>query len=385
MNHHTPKTAFYTDERTFWHSAGQYILEFPVGGWVEPPAGSAHAESPESKRRLRNLLDRSGLLRQLALHSARPITFEDAALVHDVDYLTHLKAVSDRGGGTLDAPYDVDTPVGVQTYDIALVSAGLAKRAVEDVYLGRYQNAYSLSRPPGHHATKNQAMGFCYLNNIAIAIEYVKKHHGLSRVAIIDWDVHHGNGQQDIFYDRDDVLTISLHQENNFPNDALLPNSEAMSSIDACGEGKGLGYNINLSLLPGSGHEIYLHALKTIALPAIEAFKPEMIIIASGFDANTLDPLGRMMLHSDSYRAMTALVKETAEKVCGGKLVMTHEGGYSESYVPFCGLAAIEALSGIKTEVETPDLDFALAQQPGDTFNQFHKAIIDRWIPHFLT
>lgn len=377
------KSAFYTDEATFWHSAGQYILQFPVGGWIEPPAGSAHAESPESKRRLLNLFKRSGLMDSFAVNSAEPITYQDAKLIHDTAYLDELKRVSDAGGGQLSAPFRVDTPVGVKTYDIALMSAGLAYQAVKDVYQGVYQNAYSLSRPPGHHATKNQAMGFCYLNNISIAIEKAKKELGLGRVAIVDWDVHHGNGQQDIFYDRDDVLTISIHQESCYPNESIVAKGDEKSAIEACGIGKGEGYNLNIPLLPGSGEAIYLYALDNLVIPALEAYQPEMIIIASGFDANTLDPLARMMLHSEAYYKMTKRMKRLAESLCDGKLVIVHEGGYAESYVPFCGLASLEALSGKKTEVESPALDFFISQQPKATFNQFHKDLIDKWCAYF--
>lgn len=378
------KTAFFTDERTFWHSVGQYILEFPVGGWVQPPSGASHAESPESKRRFKNLLVASGLADQLAVQSANPATEEELYLVHDPAYVANLQAVSDAGGGDLAPPFNTDTPVGPGTYEIAKLSAGLAIQALEDLYSGKYRNAYSLSRPPGHHATANQAMGFCYFNNIAVAIETVKKRHGLGRVAVIDWDVHHGNGQQDIYYERDDVLTISLHQDRCFPNDDCFSGATAASGILAQGKGAGKGYNINLPFYPGSGEEIYLYAFDTIIAPAIRRYKPEVIIVACGFDANAFDPLGRILLYSESYRKLTAAVMGLADEVCEGRVLYTHEGGYAESYVPFCGVAVMETLSNIRTEVEDPLLTYFIAQQPDERFNQFHKEIIDEWRTHFL-
>ena len=375
------KTAFFTDERTFWHSVGQYILEFKVGGWVQPPSGASHAESPESKRRLKNLIIASGLHEELAIETAKPLTKEQVALVHTESYLNEFKRVSDLGGGDLSAPHNLDTPIGPGTYDIALLSAGLATQAVRDVYTGRFKNAYALSRPPGHHATSDQAIGFCYLNNIAVAIENVKKELGLKRVAIMD--VHHGNGQQDIYYNSEDVLTISLHQDMCYPNDYVFNGASQSSTLEARGENAGTGYNMNLPFFPGAGHDAYLYAMEKVIAPAIRDFKPEMIIVACGFDANAFDPLGRILLHSDSFRLLTREVIKLADEVCEGKVVYTHEGGYAESYVPFCGMAVMEELSGIKTEVEDPMLGYFIQQQPNARFNDMQNAEIDRWAEFF--
>lgn len=378
------KTAFFTDEKTFWHSVGQYILEFKIGGWVQPPSGASHAESPETKRRLKNLIVASGLSDHLAIESASSLTKEQVMLIHGEDYLNEFKRVSDLGGGDLAAPYNIDTPIGSGTYEIALLSAGLATQALRDVYSGKYKNAYALSRPPGHHATADHAIGFCYLNNIAVAIENVKKELGLNKVAIIDWDVHHGNGQQEIFYDRDDVLTLSLHQDMCYPNDYVIQGSSKDSTIEARGHDQGNGYNINIPFFPGAGHDAYLYALDTIVAPAIRDFQPEVIIVACGFDANAFDPLGRILLHSDSFRLLTRKVMQLADEVCDGKIVYTHEGGYAESYVPFCGMAVMEELSNIKTEVEDPMLGYFIEQQPNETFNRLQCSEIDRFAEFFF-
>ncbi len=180
-----------------------------------------------------------------------------------------------------------------------------------------------------------------FLANIPIAVERAKAQLGLGKVAIIDWDVHHGNGTQHIYLQRDDVLTISLHQDGCFP--------PGYAGEDDRGVGAGEGYNINIPLLAGAGDDSWRYALETIVIPALARFEPELIIIACGYDANAMDPLARMQLHSDSFRAMTEQVQQAADRLCGGKLVMVHEGGYAESYVPFCGLAVMEALSGIRT------------------------------------
>jgi hypothetical protein len=173
----TRRTGFFTDERTFWHHAGPHALILPAGGWVQVPNGSSLAESPESKRRLKSLLDVSGLLGQLDVRTAPPATEDDLQRVHPAAYLAKLKALSDAGGGEA----GMNAPVGPGTYEIARLSAGLAIAACEAVVRGDLDNAYSLSRPPGHHCLRDQAMGFCFLANIPVAIETMKARHGLGR------------------------------------------------------------------------------------------------------------------------------------------------------------------------------------------------------------
>lgn len=201
----TRRTAFFFDELCLWHAAGPHALTLPVGGWVQPPAAAGHAESPETKRRLKSLLDVSGLTARLQLRSAPPASDEDLLRVHPAHYLERFKALSDAGGGSLGQ----DAPIGPGSYEIARLSAGLAIAALDAVLAGEVDNAYSLSRPPGHHCLPDQAMGFCFFANIAVAIEAAKARHGVERVAVLDWDVHHGNGTQAIYYRRDDVLSIS--------------------------------------------------------------------------------------------------------------------------------------------------------------------------------
>jgi len=358
-------TGFYFDEKCFWHSTGLHTGTLPVGGWVQPPSGSGHAESPESKRRLKNLMDVSGLTAALDMRSAAPVTLEDMLRIHPRHYLSQLKEVSDTGGGMLGD----NAPFGPGSYEIAMLSAGLAAAAVDDVLAGRQRNAYALSRPPGHHCLRDQSMGFCFLANIPIAVERARADHGIIRVAIIDWDVHHGNGTQSIYYDDPNTLTISLHQENCFP--------AGYAGGEEIGEGAGAGANMNIALLAGSGDQAYRYAFERIVNPAVQRFKPELIVVASGFDANALDPLGRMQAHSDTFRTMTGHVLGLAADLCGDRLVIVHEGGYSESYVPFCGHAVIEQLAGVRTAVVDPLLDFIALQQPGERFDQFQRALID--------
>lgn len=358
-------TGFLFDERCLWHQQGPHALVLPVGGWVQPPASGGHPESPETKRRLKSLMDVSGLSAALAVRSADPATRAELERVHPAAYLDRLKAQSDAGGGEA----GVGAPFGHGSYEIAALSAGLARQAVLDVMAGTFDNAYSLSRPPGHHCLPDQGMGFCLLANIPVALEAARARHGALRVAVIDWDVHHGNGTEAIYLDRADTLTISLHQAGCYPPGSGLAANR--------GQGAGEGANLNIELIPGMGHESYLDAFTLLVEPAVRAFAPDLIVVASGFDANGFDPLARMQAHSGTFRAMTRRVMALADALCGGRLVVVHEGGYAEAVVPFCGLAVIEELSGQRTPVEDPTLPMIAATQPDAGVIAFQRARLE--------
>lgn len=364
-------TGFFFDERCFWHSGGNYALTLPVGDLVQPLAAGGLPESPETKRRLKNLMDVTGLTSDLDLRSAPAASRQTLERVHPASLLDRFKELSDASGGEL----GLRTPFGKGGYDVAALSAGLACEAVRTVASGELQNAYALSRPPGHHCLPDWPNGFCLLANIAIAIEAAQAAGITKRVAVLDWDVHHGNGTEAIFYDRDDVLTISLHQEKNYPLDT--------GDTDHRGNGIGLGYNINVPLPPGAGHNSYLHAMQAIALPALDAFKPDIIIVACGYDASAFDPLSRMLATADTFRQMTRQVKQAAERLCDGKLVLVHEGGYSEAYVPFCGHATIEALSGSSITAPDPMAASLNTRQPNARVEAFFALLIDEMADFF--
>jgi acetoin utilization deacetylase AcuC-like enzyme len=364
MTINAPTTGFYFDEICLWHTAAAHALIVPVGGWVEPLAAGGHAESPDSKRRFKSLLDVSGLTAHLNVRSADPATIEDMARVHGRDYLAQFKELSDGPGGEL----GTRAPFGTGSFEIAAKSAGLAIRAVEDVLRGEVNNAYALSRPPGHHCMPDEAMGFCLLANIAIAIDAAKVKHGIARIAVVDWDVHHGNGTQAIYYDRDDVLTISLHMDGGFP--------PGLASADMRGEGKGVGHNLNIPLLPGAGQRAYMAAFEQLVLSKLAAYSPDLIIVACGFDANGFDPLSRMLAHSGTFGDMTQMIMEIADDLCGSRLVMVHEGGYAEAVVPFCGLAVMEKLSGRATDVDDPFRALLQQRQPPDVLTDLQLKLI---------
>jgi acetoin utilization deacetylase AcuC-like enzyme len=359
-------TAFFWDERCFWHGGGNYAGMFPVGGLVQPIMGGL-PENPETKRRLKNLLDVTGLSRALAQSGADPATRDDLLRVHPAAYLDRFKAMSDAGGGEL----GLRTPFGPGGYETAALSAGLAIAALTSVLTGQHRNAYALSRPPGHHCLPDWPNGFCLLANIAIAIEHARAAGLAKRFAVLDWDVHHGNGTEAVFYDRADVLTVSIHQENNYPVDT--------GAFADRGRGPGEGFNLNIPLPPGTGHKGYLAAMDRLALPAIRAFRPDVLIIACGYDAAINDPLGRMLATQETFRAMTRQVMTLARDICGDRLVLVHEGGYSEAYVPFCGHAVIEELTGSDIRAPGPHESVFAARQPGPATDAFVDAVITGW------
>lgn len=354
-------TGFVFHELYLWHNTWNWAQVFPPSLTVQP---GTHAENPETKRRLRNLLEVSGILDHLTIVKPRPATVEELERVHTPAHVEKIKAISDSGYG--DA--SLLTPLGAGSYEIALLAAGGAIRATEAVIAGEVDNAYALIRPPGHHATADVGMGFCLFSNAAIAIRHAQAVHGVGRVATVDWDVHHGNGTQAIFYDDPSVLTISIHQDGLFPAHS--------GGLDETGAGDGRGYNINVPLPPGSGPGAYEAAFEKVVVPALRRFRPELIVVPSGFDASGVDPMGRMMMNSSAYRKLARILIDAASELCGGRLVMTHEGGYSEMYVPYCGLAVIEELAGHRTGVEDP-WDPLMATWGGMDAQPHQLAIVD--------
>jgi acetoin utilization deacetylase AcuC-like enzyme len=334
-------TGWVCAERYFWHDTGTAASSIPAGGMVEP---SVHVENAAAKRRLRNLVEVSGLLDELVQLGPRAATEGEILRLHTRAYLEKIKALSAAEGGDAGE----ETRVGRGSYEIALLAAGGVITAVDAVLDGVVDNVYALVRPPGHHAEPDLGRGFCIFGNAAVAVLHARQARGLERVAVVDWDVHHGNGTQKAFWRDPSVLTISVHQDRSYPLDS--------GHVLESGEGEGSGFNINVPLPAGSGVGAYVAAFERVVVPALRSFRPELILIASGLDANGIDPLARMMMTSTGYRKLTKMVMEVAADVCAGRLVLEHEGGYSSAYVPFCGLAILEELSGISTGVEDPFL-----------------------------
>ncbi|WP_214415263.1 class II histone deacetylase [Sphaerisporangium fuscum] len=358
------RTGLVWDERCMWHDSGTSTAAIPGGlgiGVVQP---EPFIDGPEPKRRFHNLLQVSGLAAHLRAIPSRPATEGEVLRWHDPDYVKLVREASAGRGGEVGEL----TPVGPGSYDFALVSAGSCLVAVEAVLDGVVRNAFALVRPPGHHAERDQGRGFCVFGNIVLAVLHVRATRGIRRVAVVDWDVHHGNGTEHAFYGDPDVLTVSIHQDNLYP---LF--SGAMTDR---GEGEGLGANLNIPLPPGSGTGAYLAAMDRVVLPLLRAFQPEMVFLAAGFDASAYDPIGRMLLGSESYRALARLLVDTVDELCEGRLVACQEGGYSSMYVPFCGLATIEEMSGVRTGVADP-MTLLLDEIGGQELQPHQEAVIE--------
>ncbi|MEQ8664195.1 MAG: class II histone deacetylase [Rhodospirillales bacterium] len=355
-----PGTGFLSDERCFWHAGGSFAFLTPVGGMVQPLVAGGLPEAPETKRRLKNLVAVSGLASELACTGAPSATRDDLLRVHPASYLDAFKALSDQGGGEI----GLRAPFGPGGFEIAALSAGLVVEAVRRVAAGELRNAYALSRPPGHHCLPDWPNGFCLLNNCAVAVETAIAAGQAERVAIVDWDVHHGNGTEAVFWDRPDVLTISIHQERNYPLDT--------GEVEATGGEGAEGANVNIPLLPGAGHKAHLEVMDRIVLPKLRRFEPDLVVVACGFDGAGVDPLSRLLCSAETYRQMTLRLMD----LTGGKLVCAHEGGYSEMYVPFCGHAVLEAMSGTEIRLDDPLGPRLAGQQPNARFDALQSEMI---------
>ncbi|UMG94094.1 class II histone deacetylase [Nocardioides sp. TF02-7] len=314
---------------------------------ADPAAGmqpvAFHFAHSDNKRRINELVEVSGLVDQLVKVPARPATADEILRVHTKEH--HDRIVSEsklpKGGDAGDGI----SPFGRGGYEIAALAAGGAIAMVDAVVEGRVDNGFALVHPCGHHATAETGMGFCVFNNVAIAVKHARESLGVDRVAVLDWDVHHGNGTQSIFWEDPSVLTISMHQDRFFPQDEGF--------VTERGGGSGANTNLNIPLPPGTGDAGYLEAMDAVVVPALRAFDPQLIIVGCGFDPSILDPLSHTMVSAPGFAAMTEKVKAVAEQVCGGKLVMVQEGGYSIHYLAICGALTIAALAGVES-IEDP-------------------------------
>jgi len=273
-----------------------------------PPEG--HPERPERLRFLIRHLERSGILERFERPPARQATDEELRLVHTRQHVEEIRRRCAAGGGLLD---EGDTYCVPESFRAATIAAGAVMTGIDAVLGGGGSFAACAVRPPGHHAESDRPMGFCVFNNVAVGARYAQQRFGISRVAIVDWDVHHGNGTQHIFYDDPSVLYISLHQYPFYPG---------TGAQDERGTGDGEGYTLNIPLPERTGEPEYLAQFREKVLPALTPFKPELLIISAGFDAHRDDPIGGMLLTEESFAAMTRLLRSDVP------VVSVLEGGY---------------------------------------------------------
>lgn len=324
-------------------------------GYVYHPVYLEHDTGyhPENARRLEAIvshLEETGLTGHLAPIEPRAASPEELSLVHYPRYITRIEEAAQSGGGHLDA----DTVMSSRSYEAALYAAGGALRAVDAVMDGSVDSAFALVRPPGHHATPGRAGGFCLFNNIAIAARHAREKHGLERVLIIDFDVHHGNGTQDVFYDDPNVLYISTHQYPHFPGSG---------SIGEIGAGRAEGATINVPLPAGAGDNEYGEVFSRIIVPASVRFQPQLILVSAGYDAHHRDELAMMQVSVTGFAAMVKTIKELAGRLAGGRLVCCLEGGYHLSALAASVKATFDVLLG-REEIEDPLGESPLTRAP---------------------
>ena len=293
-----------------------------------------HPESPARLTAIRRGLEDAGLWPQLVPIPVRPAAEADILRVHSRDHLRRVLACATADGVTW---FDPDTYAVPASVDAALLAAGGVCAAVDAVMAGQVRTAFCAVRPPGHHATHDRAMGFCLLNNVAIAARYAQAAHKVGRILIVDWDVHHGNGTQDAFWRDGEVMYVSLHQSPLYPH---------TGAADEKGEGRGYGHIRNYPLRPKSGRAEFFAALDG-ALAAAEAFCPRLIFISCGFDAHEADPLADLRLTTEDYAEATRRVRRLADRTAGGRVISVLEGGYDLEAIGRAAAAHVAALGAI--------------------------------------
>jgi len=301
------------------HTAIYYSPKF-----LEHDPGPDHPETPSRLRVIVDELSRSGLLksRKCAYVEPKPAKREDLELVHETDYVELVDKTCAAGGGVLDLG---DTVVSPKSFEAATLAVGASIDAVNAVVRKKAKNAFALVRPPGHHAGAYYSLGFCLFNNVAVAASFLLNHLSFSRVLILDIDAHHGNGTQEMFYNTDKVLYISLHEDSSgFPGTGF---------VDEIGEGEGMGYTVNVPLPFKTDDATYQRALDEIALPIASQYKPQFMLVSAGFDGHYTDAVGDLSMSMNGYEEAFAKIVSLAAKLCEEKLVVSLEGGYSLNFL----------------------------------------------------
>jgi acetoin utilization deacetylase AcuC-like enzyme len=297
-------------------------------------AGRSHPERPERFDAVLDGLRESGALDRMVRLEPRAATVDELLLCHTPEYLRVARHDAEAGYACLSTG---DTDITKNSWDVAARASGGVLNAVDAVLAGRARNAFCVVRPPGHHATASRGMGFCILNNVALGARYAQRRYGLGRVLIVDWDVHHGNGTQEIFYRDPSVFFFSTHQWPLYPG---------TGRADETGEGAGLGATMNFPFPAGSGREEILGAVEDSLAPAADRFRPDLVFISAGFDSRIGDLLGRFTLTDEDFAALTRAVMAIAGRHAGGRLVSVLEGGYSLDGLASAAAAHVGALLG---------------------------------------
>jgi acetoin utilization deacetylase AcuC-like enzyme len=359
----------YWDDSFLDHAAPAGEAEQPWTGRLA--VREPHPDRPERLRNVRHILDEE-LPGGVDWRPVEPVSDETLHRVHDPDYVERFEAFCASGGGRLVGA----TGANRDSYRAARHAAGAAVAAAEHAIDGDESALpYACVRPSGHHAQPDQADGFCFFNNAAIAAETALAADGIDRVAIVDWDVHHGNGTQAVFEDRDDVLTLSIHNRHGSWHPETHPQTGA---VEEHGTGPGVGYNVNVPVPPGTGDEGYRAVFDRLVEPVVEQFDPDLVVVAAGGDAGTVDPLGRNVVTKAGFEALGSRARSLAERTSDGRLVVVQEGGYHVSHLGYAMLGTFEGLLGVDSSVRDR---FALYE--GDTASATERT--SATVDHYAT
>lgn len=292
-----------------------------------------HVENANRASESEKLLEKSGIISKLEKISAQPATIEQIAAVHHREYISYVENYATNGGGWLDA----DTVISPESYEVALYAAGGAIKAVDAVMDEAIKSGFCLVRPPGHHATESQAMGFCIFNNVAIAARHLINRYKLDKILIVDFDVHHGNGTQEAFYTEPRVLYFSTHQWPFYPG---------TGAINEVGEKEAKGTNVNIPLPGGCGDKEYLRVFQEIFIPVVRRYQPQFILVSAGYDIHWADQIALMQVSISGIVSIVKIIKALAQELCRGRLVFSLEGGYNIQALSNSIKATMEVLLG---------------------------------------
>ena len=337
------RLAVFYDDLVLNHDTGEGFFEAKASPHL--PILESH---PENGNRLRNML---GVLKEgpiagsIDWYQSEPANRDDLRRFHTSEYIDGLAAIPVDESRA----FTSTTVFGPGSFDICCMAAGLCIGAARHVYEGSCKQAYALIRPPGHHAQPAMADGYCFVNNIGVAIEYLREQ-GMQKAAIIDWDVHHGNGTEEGFYYDSDILTVSLHMDHGAWGDSHLQTG----NLDEVGSGIGYGKNLNIPMPYGSGDIAYRTVFDEIIAPVVRAHEPEIIVIANGQDANQFDPNGRQLLSMNGFYQLGQRARQLAAECSQDKLLLVQEGGYAISYAAYCLHAALEGVLGHEPGLSDP-------------------------------
>ena len=325
--------------------------------YIRHGAGFAHPETPERLVAIYEMLDNHDMAWKFTGIDARHATREELERVHRPSFIDFIAQTAGKPMTILDS----DTAATAETYDTARLAAGGFMNAIDSVVSGKTDNAFALVRPPGHHAQEATAAGFCIFNNIAVGARHALARWELERILIADWDLHHGNGTQEIFYEDREVLYFSTHQSPAYPG---------TGGFEEMGKGPGLGYTLNVPLRAGADDAFYVRVFRELLCPVARSFRPELILVSAGFDTYVGDPLGGMKMTPEGFACLTRILLDLADEWCGGRLVMVLEGGYNIQGLAKCVRAVLLEMIG-----ETRVTEEMLSRMAGETGEQADRVI----------